>query len=141
MVEVEVHDSKGNVVKRYTASPQEAKALPQLLEARAKFQSGDAVGAFKSLVSVCQQADMDVLKVIDDAKEKYAKDKEEEMKENERHISLLSEQGKDNILIAAAHDGSSVICRYCSAIVSIERINIHISHWCPALEHDDMDDE
>jgi len=58
--------------------------------------------------------------------------------------SLLHDMGDTDILRDAYEDGSSVICRKCSALVKKCRWKQHSLRWCPALGDvgsDDDDDE
>jgi len=57
--------------------------------------------------------------------------------------SLLKERGAEDILCDAFADGSSVLCRKCTGLVSRARWNAHKTKWCPAImsEHDVVEEE
>ena len=135
--EIEVRNSKGEVIHSYQASEEEVRAFPILMAARNKLKAGDPMGAFESLVQVCHTTNTNVMQVIDQAKEKYEED-QKKLSENEKKNKecFLSQQGRSDVLREAYSDGSSMLCCYCNALVKKDRYKIHVSNWCPAIKHD-----
>lgn len=53
--------------------------------------------------------------------------------------SLLGDAGRDQIILDAAEDGSSVMCKACGALVRRDRKKAHDQMWCSAIP--DEEDE
>ncbi|EKX35430.1 hypothetical protein GUITHDRAFT_165965 [Guillardia theta CCMP2712] len=55
--------------------------------------------------------------------------------------SLLADSGRERIIMDAAEDGSSVLCRACGALVNASRMMAHQQFWCNALASEDAEME
>lgn len=48
-------------------------------------------------------------------------------------LSILSQNGRGQVLIDALSDGSSVFCPFCGQVISLARFLCHRNFWCPVL--------
>ncbi len=58
--------------------------------------------------------------------------------------SILGQAGREQIMIDAHSDGSSVVCDLCHELIAASRWQQHVDRWCPARHHsleDDSDDD
>ena len=60
--------------------------------------------------------------------------------------SILGQSGREQIMIDAHGDGSSVVCDLCHELIAVKRWDQHVKFWCPARPHssengDDDDDD
>mmetsp|Transcript_21147 Transcript_21147/g.42672 ORF Transcript_21147/g.42672 Transcript_21147/m.42672 type:complete len:118 (+) Transcript_21147:203-556(+) len=55
--------------------------------------------------------------------------------------SILGDAGRDQIILDAAEDGSSVMCKACGALVRSDRKKAHDQMWCSAIPDEDDEDE
>uniref|UniRef100_A0A6U4RX21 C2HC zinc finger plants domain-containing protein n=1 Tax=Hemiselmis andersenii TaxID=464988 RepID=A0A6U4RX21_HEMAN len=55
--------------------------------------------------------------------------------------SLLGEGGRAAVISDAAQDGSSCMCTLCGCLVAKERLEAHVTVWCPSLPDDGDSDE
>ena len=54
--------------------------------------------------------------------------------------TILSEQGREDILRQTMEDGSSVVCTSCGGVVPSDRWRQHQLYWCDAIGADAKDD-
>jgi hypothetical protein len=54
--------------------------------------------------------------------------------------ALLSDSGRQRVILDAAADGSSTMCPACGALVCRVRWQAHVDSWCPAI-HAPCDEE
>jgi hypothetical protein len=57
----------------------------------------------------------------------------EEQNDAEPHLSILEQRGKQRLLNDAYRDDTSIMCQYCSALLSKKRLAAHLEFWCDAL--------
>ncbi|EGD74336.1 hypothetical protein PTSG_06346 [Salpingoeca rosetta] len=53
--------------------------------------------------------------------------------------SMLASQGRESVLVSAAHHASSHVCEHCGSVLSASRIEQHVKYWCPVLHTNDSD--
>ena len=99
----------------------------------------------ESIISILEAAkqkiDMSEQKsIVDPQKEMF----DEAIRKSEslmKDDSILKEQGNELYLRRIFEEGEGVLCKYCNALIPIERMEAHGSRWCPALDNDDDSDE
>ena len=56
--------------------------------------------------------------------------------------SILAQAGREQIMIDAHNDGSSIVCDLCHELIAASRWQQHVERWCPARNHQfDSDDD
>eukprot|EP01125_Pyxidicula_operculata_P012448 TRINITY_DN4084_c0_g1_i1.p1 TRINITY_DN4084_c0_g1~~TRINITY_DN4084_c0_g1_i1.p1 ORF type:complete len:179 (-),score=30.29 TRINITY_DN4084_c0_g1_i1:201-704(-) len=154
-VEVEIVDSKGNVVKNYHVSQEEAKMIPILAEARGLLDKGKPIMAMEMVLEALRktQGDSAVWNVLDKAKAELNGLYEKNRAENDPHddqgddpesddsslansvqMTLLEEQDRGHIIHRAIAQANTFICPMCNGVLDTKRREAHLTLWCPALD-------
>eukprot|EP00298_Acanthocystis_sp_HF-20_P004031 c14379_g1_i1.p1 GENE.c14379_g1_i1~~c14379_g1_i1.p1 ORF type:complete len:131 (+),score=65.45 c14379_g1_i1:36-428(+) len=124
----------------------------ELHEVRELLAGGDPSTAFQQLCLMIEknQGSSSVIAMIEaakremEAKEGLIVNPQERLNQARQVLSslqnqesLLGDQGRENVLVDAFKDGSSVVCTSCGSLVSCERWIAHKSLWCPNIEDGD----
>lgn len=116
----------------------EARVFEFIQEARATFrreQQSEEELEYAQLVAQLQQ--MSLSQAQDDARAaaEQAAAAEALLQQLIAKKSFLGQAGREQIMVDAHSDGSSVVCTACHELIAAARWEQHVRFWCPARPH------